>query len=150
MTRSDKGRNSSSSTMKMLLFALLVVCGVASSTSSARAQEIVRGTFTLNKGTRFGETLLPAGRYMVSVETLTSTRAVGSRVSVFVRPESGTGPVASVFALASQQGCEVTPNGLTLVSDGTGLVASSMCLEKQGLVIDFDLSRPSERGKAGL
>ena len=115
MTRSDKARHGSSWPVRMLLFALFVVCGVS---SSARAEEIVRGTFTLNEGTRFGATLLPAGHYIVSIEPITSMSAVG-RVLVFVRPESKSGPVASVFAMAWQQGCEATANGLTLLSDGT-------------------------------
>ena len=144
MTRSDKARHCSSLPVRMLLFALLVVCGVS---SSARAEEIVRGTFTLNEEIRFGATLLPAGHYIVSIEPITSMSAVG-RVLVFVRPESKSGPVASVFAMAWQQGCEATANGLTLLSDGTWLVAHSMCLEKQGLMVDFDLSRSSETPKA--
>jgi hypothetical protein len=134
MTRSDKTRLCSSLPMRTLLFALFVVCGVSSPTS---AQEIAKGTFTLTEGTRFGATVLPAGHYTLSVESVASTRAVGSLVSVFVRPESKTGPVASVLAMASQQGCEVTANGLKLLSDGTGFVARSMCLEKQGLVVHF-------------
>src|ERR1700676_2394835 len=116
MTLSDKARHCSSLPVKMLLFALFVVCGVCGVSNSARAEEIVRGTFTLNEETRFGATLLPAGHYLVSIEPITSMTAVG-RVSVFVRPESKSGPVASVFAMAWQQGCEGTTHGITLLSD---------------------------------
>jgi hypothetical protein len=147
MTRSDTTRLCGSLIMRTLLFALFVVCGASNPT---RAQEIVKGTFTLSEGTRFGDTLLPAGHYTVSIEPITSLRAVGSLVSVFVRPDGRTGPVASVVAMASQQGCEVTPNGLKLLSDGTGLVARSMCLETQGLMVHFDLSRTTERANAAL
>ena len=138
MTRSDKSGQYSRLTRKMLVLGLLAVCGIAAQTE---AQEIVKGTFTLNAETRFGGAILPAGHYTVSVAPITPVTASGSRVSVLVRSESKSGPVVSIFALASQQSCESTPNGLTLLSDNGGLVARSMCLEKQGLMVDFDLSR---------
>jgi hypothetical protein len=147
MTRSDKTRLCSSLPMRTLLFALSVVCGVSSPT---RAQEIVKSMFTLSEGTRFGATLLPAGQYTVSIESVSSMRSVGSLVSVFVRRESKSGPVASVIAMVSQQGCEVTPNGLKLLSDGTGLVARSMCFEKQGLMVHFVTYRDQAKGPTPL
>jgi hypothetical protein len=136
MMRSQKTLSFGSSIKKVLLPGMLLVCGAS---SPMLAQEIVRGTFTLSEGARFGTTLLPPGHYTVSIEPVTATRASGSMVSVFVRPEDKTGPVASTLAVATQQSCETTPSGLTLRSDGTGLVARSMCLEKQGLVVDFEL-----------
>jgi hypothetical protein len=147
MTRSGNTRLCSCLPMRTLLYALMVVCGVSSPT---RAQEIVKGTFTLSEGTRFGATFLPAGQYTVSIESVASMRAVGSLVSVFVRPESKNGPVASVLAMASQQGCEVTPHGLKLLSDGTGFVARSMCLEKHGLMVHFVTYRDPAKGPTPL
>jgi hypothetical protein len=126
--------------IRIVLFALFLVCGLA---SSANAQEIVKGTFALNSEVRLGSTVLPAGQYTVFVQPITPMTASSSRVLVFVRPASTSGPVASVFALASQEGC-ATPSGLKLVSDGSGLVARSLCLGKQGLMIDFDLSHSDE------
>jgi hypothetical protein len=105
----------------------------------AKAQELVKGAFTLNAETRFGSTVLPAGHYTVSVAPVTALAASGTRVLVFVRPESKPGPVASILAMASNEGCD-TPSGLTLVSESNGLTARSLCLSKQGLSIDFDLS----------
>jgi hypothetical protein len=137
MMKSDKSRRGNSFTGKLLVFALLAVCGISSSTP---AQEFVKGTFVLTSETHFGTTLLPPGHYTVSIEPVTSLTAAGNRVLVFVRPESKSGPVASVFAMASQEGCD-TASGLTLVPDGTTLAARSLCLGKQGLMIDFDLSR---------
>ena len=106
----------------------------------------MKGTFTLNTETRFGTTLLPAGHYTVSVEPLTTVTGPASRVLVFDRPETKSGPVASLFAMASPEACD-TPSGLTLASDGAGLAARSLCLSKQGLMIDFDLSRFNETSK---
>jgi hypothetical protein len=144
MTRSDKKQANSSRIMtKLFLFALILAGGVSSST---KAQELVKGTFTLGTEARFGGTLLPAGHYTVSVEPVTSLTAAGSRVLVFVRSETKSGPVASVFAMASTEACD-TPSGLTLQSDGTGLAARSLCFSKQGLMIDFELSRFSETPK---
>ena len=143
MTYSENAPQWSSLSSRIVLFALLLICGVANTTN---AQEIVKGTFALNAETRIGSTVLPAGEYTVLVQPLTFLTSASSRVLVFVRPDSKNGPVASVFALASQEGCE-TPSGLKLVSDGTGLVARSLCLGKQGIMIDFDLSRASEMSK---
>jgi hypothetical protein len=143
MTQSQKAPRRRSMDIKIVLFALFLVCGVA---SSANAQEIVKGTFALNSEARLGSTVLPAGQYTVFVQPVTSMTASSSRVLVFVRPDNTSGPVASVFALASQEGC-ATPSGLKLVSDGSGLVARSLCLGKQGLMIDFDLSHSGEMTK---
>jgi hypothetical protein len=143
MTYSEKTNNRSSFSMRIVLFALFLVCGIA---GSAQAQEIVKGTFALDAEARIGSTVLPAGQYTLLVQPLNSMAASGSRVLVFVRPDSKSSPVASVFAMASQEGCE-TRSGLKLVSDGTGLVARSLCLGKQGIMIDFDLSRSIETPK---
>ena len=121
---------------RMLLPGILLVCGAA---GPAMAQELPKVTFTLSEGARFGTTLLPPGRYTVSIEPVTPMKASGSLVSVLVRPEDKIGPVASVLAMATQQGCETAPNGLALVSDGIRLVARTICLQKQGLMVDFDL-----------
>ena len=114
-----------------LLAAMALVGGV-------KAQELVKGAFTLNAEARFGSTILPAGRYTVSIAPVTALSSSGSRVLVFVRPDAKAGPVASILAMASSEGCD-TPSGLTLVSESSGLVARSLCLDKQGLSIDFDL-----------
>jgi hypothetical protein len=143
MTQSDNANNGGTQTPKLLLFALFLVCGISSST---KAQEIVKGTFALSAETRIGSTLLPAGRYTVAIEPVTSINGSATRVLVFVRPDSKSGPVASVFALASEEGCDAR-SGLTLLSNGTELVARSLCLGKQGIMVDFDLSR-SEKSKA--
>jgi hypothetical protein len=142
MTKSENSFRRSSLTLKLLVFALFAVCGISRST---QAQEFMKGTFVLSAETHFGTTLLPAGHYTVSVEPVTSMTASGTRVLVFIRPESKSGPVASTFAMASQESCD-TPSGLKLVSDGAGLAARSLCIAKQGLMIDFDLSR-SEKAK---
>jgi hypothetical protein len=143
MTQSEKTNYRISTIMKLFLFVLLVAGGIS---SPANAQDNVKGTFTLSAETHFGTTLLPAGHYTVSIEPIASITSAGTRVLVFVRPETKSGPVASLFAMASAEACD-TPSGLTLASDGTGLAARSLCLSKQGLMIDFDLSRFNETSK---
>jgi hypothetical protein len=113
--------------------AIALIAGVP---ASIVGQELVKGTFTLSEAVRFGSTVLPAGPYTMSVEPVTSTK-----VLVFVRAENKVVPVASLLATASQKGCEVSSRGLSLQLDAGGLVARSMCLDKQELTIDFDLSR---------
>jgi hypothetical protein len=130
-------KNITTTTKKVLagtLFAAMALVG------GVKAQELVKGAFTLNAETRFGSTVLPAGHYTVSIAPVTALTASGTRVLVFVRPESKAGPVASILAMASSEACE-TPSGLTLVSESSGMVARSLCLSKQGLAIDFDLPR---------
>jgi hypothetical protein len=122
-------------TKKILAGAL---CAAMALVGGVKAQELVKGAFTLNAEARFGSTVLPAGHYTVSIAPVTALSATGARVLVFVRPESKPGPVASILAMASTEGCD-TPSGLTLVSESSGLVARSLCLGKQGLSIDFDL-----------
>ena len=144
MTQPGKTNYRTSLILKMLVFGALMVAGGPS--NSTQAQELAKGTFTLNAETRFGSTLLPAGNYTVDVEPLASSTSPGFRVLVLVRPELKSGPVASVFALASNQGCD-TPSGLQLSSDGARFAARSLCLAKQGLMIDFDLSRATDPSK---
>src|SRR5579871_2997944 len=133
----------SSSTKKVVLSSALAAVALV---GVAKAQELVKGAFTLNAETRFGSTVLPAGHYTVSVAPVTALTASGTRVLVFVRPDSKSGPVASILAMASTEACE-TPSGLTLVSESNGLTARSLCLGKQGLAIDFDLPHASEAAK---
>ncbi len=125
---------------------LVTALGAFALLGAAKAQELVKGAFTLNAETRFGSTILPAGHYTVSIAPVTAMTASGTRVLVFVRPDSKPGPVASILALASSEACE-NPSGLTLVSESNGLVARSLCLSKQGLAIDFDVPRASEAAK---
>ena len=126
--------------------ALGTALGAVALLGVAKAQELVKGAFTLNADTRFGSTILPAGHYTVSIAPVTAMTASGTRVLVFVRPDSKPGPVASILALASSESCE-NPSGLTLVSESNGLVARSLCLDKQGLAIDFDMPRAGETAK---
>jgi hypothetical protein len=126
--------------------ALATALGAFALLGAAKAQELVKGAFTLNADTRFGSTVLPAGHYTVSIAPVTALTASGTRVLVFVRPDSKPGPVASILALASTEACD-TPSGLTLVSESNGLVARSLCLSKQGLAIDFDMPRAGEASK---
>jgi hypothetical protein len=125
---------------------LATALGAVALLGAAKAQELVKGAFTLNAETHFGSTILPAGHYTVSIAPVTAVAASGTRVLVFVRPDSKPGPVASILAMASNEACD-TPSGLTLVSESNGLVARSLCLSKQGLAIDFDLPHASEVAK---
>ena len=140
----NENRKRFTATLKKVV--LCTALGAIGLLGAAKAQELVKGAFTLNAETRFGSTILPAGRYTVSVAPVTALAASGTRVLVFVRPDSKSGPVASILAMASNESCE-TPSGLTLVSESNGMVARSLCLSKQGLAIDFDLPHANEVAK---
>jgi hypothetical protein len=139
-----ENRKSITATAKKVVLATAL--GAIALFGAAKAQELVKGAFTLNAETRFGSTILPAGHYTVSIAPVTAMTASGTRVLVFVRPDSKPGPVASILALASSEACE-NPSGLTLGSESNGLVARSLCLGKQGLSIDFDMPRAGEAAK---
>ncbi len=111
----------------------------AAAAGRVAAQDLVKAKFMLTSETRFGATVLPPGQYTLFVEPINSIRAVGSPVAVTVRSESGSGPYVSVLATASQQGCG--KDELKLNASGTGLVAQSMCLGTQQLMLHFDGSR---------
>ena len=119
---------------RVLALAVIAMFGIATLTP---AQELVKATFTLTKDTRFGSTVLPAGRYTASVEPVSGMRTVGSTVAIVVRPEASSGRIVSVLATASREGCD---GGLTLQAEGAGFAAQTMCLDKQQLVLHFDLS----------
>jgi hypothetical protein len=137
LMRTNNTRNFTSAAKKLIVGTVLAAVALV---GAVKAQELVKGTFTLTAETHFGSTILPAGHYTVSVAPVTALTASGTRVLVFVRPDGKPGPVASILAMASQESCE-TPSGLTLASESTGLVARSLCLGKQGLAIDFDAPR---------
>jgi hypothetical protein len=139
-----ENRKSITSVVKKVVVATAL--GAVALLGAAKAQELVKGAFTLNAETHFGSTILPAGHYTVSIAPVTAVAASGTRVLVFVRPDSKPGPVASILAMASSEACD-TPSGLTLVSESNGLVARSLCLSKQGLAIDFDLPHAGEVAK---
>jgi hypothetical protein len=139
-----ENRKSITSVAKKVVLATAL--GAVALLGVAKAQELVKGAFTLNAETHFGSTILPAGHYTVSIAPVTAVAASGTRVLVFVRPDSKPGPVASILAMASSEACD-TPSGLTLVSESNGLVARSLCLSKQGLAIDFDLPHAGEVAK---
>lgn len=61
----------------------------------------------------------------------------GHPVRVVVRPEK-SGPVVSIFALASPSEHTQGPSGLVLGSGNGQEIARSMYLEKEGLVVDFN------------
>src|ERR1700759_5243311 len=90
--------------------ALITAVGAVTLVGAAKAQELVKGAFTLNADTHFGGTILPAGHYTVSVAPVTAIAASGTRVLVFVRPDSKPGPVASILAMASTEACDA-PTG---------------------------------------
>jgi hypothetical protein len=116
----------------------LALMGVGAA-SRVAAQDVVKAKFTLTSETRFGGTVLPAGQYTLFVEPISSVRAVGSPVAITVRSDDAPGPYVAVLATASQQGCG--KDELKLNASGTGLVAQSMCLGTQQLMLRFDGSR---------
>ena len=130
---------------RMVLLGLAAVC-VTEISASAHGE--VEGTFTMPFEATWGKTLLPAGDYTISIETLNSVQSVSSiqsrrqPVLVTVRPKMGTGAVTMMIAFAvSKDAHTPEPDGLAFESGEKGTVVRSLCLDKMGLVIDFNVPK---------
>jgi hypothetical protein len=133
---------------KAMAWGALAVCIPA---SPAMAQDEIDGKFTLTENARFGDTVLGAGQYKFSIEpigTIQSIRSIqqgaGHLVLVTVRPEK-SGPVASIFAMASPSNRAREANELILEPEKAGTLAESMYLERDGLVVDFRWASPKAK-----
>jgi hypothetical protein len=135
---------------RMLAWAALVVC---SSASPALAQNTIAGNFTLKEDARVGSTLLAAGPYKFTVEpigTIQSMQSIeqgaGHLVLVVMRPKE-SGPIASIFAMASSSGHTREASELILGTEKAGTLLQTMHLEKEGLIVDFVWSNPKAKEK---
>ncbi len=125
---------------KILAWGALAICANA---SPLLAQNAIGGTFTLNESARFGSTILAAGPYKFSIEpigTIQSIRTIqqgaGHLVLVVLKPEK-SGPIASMFAMASPSDHSREASELVLESEKAGTLAETLYLEKEGLMVDF-------------
>jgi hypothetical protein len=135
---------------RMLVWGALAVCGTA---SPVLAQNAIGGNFTLNESTRFGTAVLGAGQYKFLIEPIGNIQSVrsiqqgaGHLVLVVLTPEK-SGPVASIFAMASPIGHTREANELILGSEKAETMAQTMYLEKEGLVVDFNWSSPKDKSQ---
>src|SRR5207253_4002909 len=92
---------------RVVLLGLMAFCGAS---SSVLGQETVAGKFKLAESTRFGNKVLPAGAYTFSIEPVGTRQSVSAiqgawePVVIAVRPESKTGRIAILVAMASRRG----------------------------------------------
>jgi hypothetical protein len=135
---------------RMLAWGALVVC---TSASPALAQNTIAGNFTLKENARLGSTLLAAGPYKFTVEpigTIQSMQSIeqgaGHLVLVVMRPKE-SGPIASIFAMASPSGHTRNANELILGTEKAETLLQTMHLEKEGLMVDFVWSNPKAKEK---
>ena len=128
---------------RILAWGALAVCASA---SPALAQDSIAGNFTLNENARFGNSVLAAGHYKFSIEPIGTIQSIhsiqqgaGHLVLVVIRPEK-SGPTSSIFAMASPSEHGREASELTLEPGGTGMLAQTMYLEKEKLLVDFNWS----------
>jgi hypothetical protein len=133
---------------KVLAWGAFAFCLTA---SPLTAQNTVGGNFTLNENTRFGNSVLGAGQYSFSIEpigTLLSVRSIqqgaGHLVLVVLKPEK-SGPDASMFAMASPSDRSREASELILKPEKEEMMARSMYLEKDGLVVNFNWANPQAK-----
>jgi len=131
---------------KVLTWGALAVC---LTTSPLAAQNIIGGNFTLNENTRFGNTVLGAGQYNFSIEpvgTLQSVRSIRQGVEhlvlVVLKP-ARSGPIATMFAMASPSEPAHNASELILKPDREELLAQTMYLDKEGLTVNFHWWSPT-------
>jgi hypothetical protein len=115
------------------------------------AQDTIGGNFTLHESARFGETVLGPGQYKFSIEPvgiiqslLSIQQGVGHMVLVVVRPEK-SGTSTSMFAMASPLKHASATNELILEPEKTGTLATTMNLEREGLMVDFRWASPKPK-----
>lgn len=138
------------------IVARLIGCGALAAcitTSPLFAQDMIGGKFSLDENARFGSTVLSPGQYKFSIETVGSLQSIGSiqkgaghLVLVVLRPEK-SGPVVSIFAMASPNIHGGEGSELILDSEKAGTLADAMYLEKSGLKIDFRWSSPKAKSQ---
>jgi hypothetical protein len=121
--------------------------------SPLMAQDIIGGNFTLGENARFGNAVLGPGQYRFSIEPIGNIqsiqsiqRGVGHTVLVVLRPEK-SGPVVSIFAMASPNDHAREGNELVLEPQKAGRLAQGMYLQTEGLVVDFRWSSPKTKGQ---
>lgn len=97
----------------------------------AHAQETAAGKFTLSFETRWGNTILPAGDYSL---TMPSTTLWGF---VMVRREPQGDPVAFVRADTWEEASSADPSKLILERRGEELIVRALYLRDKGYVFNF-------------
>jgi hypothetical protein len=130
-----------SSLARVVLLGLMAICGAA---GPVRGQETVGGKFTLTENALFGKRVLPAGTYKFSIEatgvlqSVSSIQGARQVVQVIVTPETKSGPITVMFAMATRSAHALDSSKLVLAPVNNEMVMHAMYLDHQGLVLDFD------------
>ncbi len=123
---------------------LLMAAALSLSTSYAAAESSERGTFTLPTEAHWGITVLPAGTYSFTVESM------GSYPTITVR--SSDGKVSGMFVATAVLSMEESGKQLlTLTRRGDEMYVSSFQLSDEGVVLEYTLPKATESAAvAGL
>jgi hypothetical protein len=110
-----------------------VLLAICLSASSANAQSTFRGKFTLHHETSWGETVLPAGDYVVTLDRINSNGPAIARIR-----NAATGkPVAMVLSANVDTGAE-SVSALLTAFQGKHWVVYSLQVAKLGQVFVYD------------
>jgi hypothetical protein len=136
--------------VRMMFCGALAVCITA---GPLLAQDTIDGKFTLGESARFGDAVLGAGQYRFSIEAVGTIQSIhsiqqgaGHLVLVVLRPEK-SGPAVSLFAMASPSGRGRESSELILEPEKAGVLAQTMYLEMEGLIVDFRPLTPKAKGQ---
>jgi hypothetical protein len=120
-----------------LAFTVAALLGTA---STARSQDLVRGTITLPVTAQFGNTTLAPGKYSYVVESLEDIHSVdglqigNSRVAVILSSLNKDGHVISLVANAFRDNRLNSPSSIYF---GTGMTIRSFSLTNAGVKVIF-------------
>lgn len=138
------------------VLARIMACGALAACITASpllAQDTIGGNFTLSENARFGNTVVGAGQYKFSIEAVGNVQSIrsiqqgsGHLVLVVLRPAK-SGPVVSIFAMASPSGRGRETSELILDPEKSGALAQTMYLEKEGLMVDFGWTAPKTKSQ---
>ena len=113
-----------------VVFAILAMAGITGFPCSVHAQAPAGGEFSLSQSVHWGNTVLPTGKYMYSVES--------AGWPTVVRVNQIGGSFTGVFLpQTSLQGGDSGSRGIVLARIGEEMFVTSLRVEERGLVLNF-------------
>jgi hypothetical protein len=121
------------------IYAILAVAGMIGFSSSARAQIAASGQFKLSQSVRWGNSVLPTGTFVYSIDS-----AAGATV---VRVRQVGGNFTGLFMPQTQsEGSDSDSTGIVLATVGEDTFVTALRTEGRGPVFNFSLPNGQAEG----
>jgi len=113
-----------------VVFAILALSGITWAPCSLHAQSFAGGEFSLSQSVRWGNAVLPTGKFIYSVEngvgpTVVRVRQIGGDFSGLFLPQT------------KSEDSDANPRGIVLARLGEEMFVTSLRVEERGLVLNF-------------